>query len=352
MACNALKQCLTKTISQNFPQTSQNFPRFTQNFPHFRVSGRVGGCPAERCTTRKLSGVLLIAERCPSCFVSPLSHASLTLRSLCSLFARYILAPAFLGARSGFVAIFSRLSHGFLTLRSRCSLAVRGYFLTLRSRFVVCCSSSQGVVVVVVPEAVTGLNGSEAQYLAIACAMRLFVSSLRCLPVLAAAILSFCCCGISLRHTLFAIVFIFGIVIIVYIINIVQIEKKSIRGNIFTSNCLPPLLIVAGGTFVVGKIAVGNRQFPAGRGTRRNTPEAVAVALSVSWVSWVSRSVVPENHPKIKIKIYVEKKPYFFGSLPLFLGLGCSTCCCSSSTTTASEISSFGGLSNLPFLHS
>ena len=36
----------------------------------------------------------------------------------CFLFARDILAPAFLGVRSEFVAIFSRLSHASLSLRT------------------------------------------------------------------------------------------------------------------------------------------------------------------------------------------------------------------------------------------
>ena len=79
-----------------------------------------------------------------------------------------------------------------------------------------------------VPEAVGGLYGSFAQYCAIACAILRLVSSLRCLPVLAAAILSLCVCGISLRQILFAIVFIFDIVIIArigFIINIVQFGK-------------------------------------------------------------------------------------------------------------------------------
>ena len=82
---------------------------------------------------------------------------------------------------------------------------------------------------VVAPEVVGGLYGSFAQYFAIACAILLLVSGLRCLPVLAAAILSFCVCGISLRQILFAIVFIFDIVIIArigLIINIVPNRKK------------------------------------------------------------------------------------------------------------------------------
>ena len=81
----------------------------------------------------------------------------------------------------------------------------------------------------VVPEAVGGLYGKLAQYSAIACEIFCFVSSLRCLPVLAAAILSLCVCGISLRQIRFAIVFIFDIVIIArigFIINIVQFGKK------------------------------------------------------------------------------------------------------------------------------
>ena len=80
-----------------------------------------------------------------------------------------------------------------------------------------------------VPEAVGGLYGKLAQYSAIACAILRLVSSLSRLPVLAAAILSFCVCGISLRQILFAIVFIFDIVIIArigLIINIVPNRKK------------------------------------------------------------------------------------------------------------------------------
>ena len=61
----------------------------------------------------------------------------------CFLFARDILAPAFLGVRSEFVAIFSRLSHASLSLRSLCSLFARDalsvkttLFLLVRSWFV------------------------------------------------------------------------------------------------------------------------------------------------------------------------------------------------------------------------
>ena len=74
--------------------------------------------------------------------------------------------------------------------------------------------------------------------------------------MLAAAILSFCVCGISLRHILFAIVFIFDIVIIArigFIINIVQIVKSQQAGKICASNCLPVSLIGGACTFVVGK---------------------------------------------------------------------------------------------------
>ena len=80
-----------------------------------------------------------------------------------------------------------------------------------------------------VPEAVGGLYGKLAQYSAIACAILRLVSSLSRLPVLAAAILSFCVCGISLRQILFAIVYIVVIVIIAcigLIIYIVRIFKK------------------------------------------------------------------------------------------------------------------------------
>ena len=101
--------------------------------------------------------------------------------------------------------------------------------------------SPQGVFCVpVAPEAVGGLYGSFAQYCAIACAIFRLVSSLRRLPVLAAAILSFCVCGISLRQILLAIVFIFDIVIIArigFIINIVQIGKIQPPEKIYTPNC-------------------------------------------------------------------------------------------------------------------
>ena len=108
------------------------------------------------------------------------------------------------------------------------------------------CSPAQRVAVVpVAPEAVGGLYGKLAQYCAIACAILRLVSSLRRLPVLAAAILSFCVCGISLRQILFAIVFIFVIVIIGYIvliIYIVPIVEKSTRGKIYAPICSPPML--------------------------------------------------------------------------------------------------------------
>ena len=100
------------------------------------------------------------------------------------------------------------------------------------------------VVPVVVPEAVGGLYGKLAQYSAIACAIFRLVSSLRCLPEFAAAILSLCVCGISLRQILFAIVFIFDIVIIArigFIINIVQIGKIQQAAKICASNCLRPI---------------------------------------------------------------------------------------------------------------
>ena len=74
--------------------------------------------------------------------------------------------------------------------------------------------------------------------------------------MLAAAILSFCVCGISLRQIRFAIVFIFDIVIIGFIaviINIVQYQKIQPAGKIFASICLPPLIDDGAGTFVVGK---------------------------------------------------------------------------------------------------
>lgn len=74
--------------------------------------------------------------------------------------------------------------------------------------------------------------------------------------MLAAAILSFCVCGISLRQILFAIVFIFDIVIIGFIaviINIVQYQKIQPAGKICASNCLPVSLIDGAGTFIVGK---------------------------------------------------------------------------------------------------
>lgn len=106
---------------------------------------------------------------------------------------------------------------------------------------------AQGVGVVV-PEGVGGLYGKLAQYFAIARAIRRFVSSLRRLPVFAAAILSFCVCGISLRHILLAIVYIFDIVIIAcigFIINIVQIGKIQTTGKFYASNC-SPLSSIAG----------------------------------------------------------------------------------------------------------
>lgn len=53
---------------------------------------------------------------------------------------------------------------------------------------------------------VVGLNGNWPQYFVRASEILRRVVALRCLPVLAAAILSRCCCGISLRQIRFAIV--------------------------------------------------------------------------------------------------------------------------------------------------
>ena len=61
----------------------------------------------------------------------------------------------------------------------------------------------------------------------------------------AIAILSFCVCGISLRQILFAIVFIFDIVIIgfiAFIINIVQNQKKEIAGKNFRVKLFAPII--------------------------------------------------------------------------------------------------------------
>jgi hypothetical protein len=64
------------------------------------------------------------------------------------------------------------------------------------------------VPVEVAPLFVTGLNGKRAQYFAIDCDILRLVSALWWRPLFAAAILSFCACGISLRHILLIIVII------------------------------------------------------------------------------------------------------------------------------------------------
>lgn len=79
-----------------------------------------------------------------------------------------------------------------------------------------------GVCVPVAP--VVGFTGNFAQYF-VNCWEIFFLVSVECLrPVFAAAILSRCCCGISLRHCLFIVIrFIVVIIVITVIVVITRI---------------------------------------------------------------------------------------------------------------------------------
>ena len=78
-----------------------------------------------------------------------------------------------------------------------------GYPLRNRRRYTV---PPVVVVPVVVPVEVTGLYAKPSQYLRKLSAILRLLCSLCFRPVCACAILSRCCCGISLRHCLLAIV--------------------------------------------------------------------------------------------------------------------------------------------------
>lgn len=80
----------------------------------------------------------------------------------------------------------------------------------------------------VVPLSLTGLNGRRCQYFCILLLIFAFVASVCLRPVFAAAILSFCCCGMSFLYVL-CMVHVVCVVIVaavfgkVFTINIVQL---------------------------------------------------------------------------------------------------------------------------------
>lgn len=80
----------------------------------------------------------------------------------------------------------------------------------------------------VVPLSVTGLNGRRCQYFCILLLIFAFVACVCLRPVFAAAILSFCCCGMSFLYVLCMVHVVYLVIItavfgIVFTINIVQL---------------------------------------------------------------------------------------------------------------------------------
>lgn len=135
----------------------------------------------------------------------------------------------------------------------------------------------------VVPEVVDGLNGRPAQYFVRASEILRRVSALRCLPTLAAAILSFCGCGISLRQILFAIVW-----LVITLLSpcrcgcyyrlgcnnkYTSTAKKSKRGRKFTRATVGAGIVRAGGLRVeVGTTGGAGRGVSIAPASARVTP--------------------------------------------------------------------------------
>lgn len=99
----------------------------------------------------------------------------------------------------------------------------------------------------VVPLSPTGLNGSRCQYFCILLLIFAFVACVCLRPVFAAAILSFCCCGMSFLYVLCMVHVVCVIIVaavfgIVFTINIVQLSKILRGAKKFMSNCPPVFL--------------------------------------------------------------------------------------------------------------